>query len=475
MDHMFTDPDFDAHPSPLDFHTYLPWAATQLQVEVAIIVTKVVQQQYVSVSALSEKLKSKMKSRPKLPSRTELDSDQEPDEKSIAPTIDPEIGVLNIHAVYDANENLVQLKFNKNKNIPRIVLKIIGLIIKYQTYLTSLNIDKGMDQYTIYEICKILPLSNLTDICLDNCSFKEANYYMLLEKPNCIRQLSLARCGITDDVVQTLTNMLVYPLPSSKSLSILNLSSNRITDVGVRHLSEALRSNRQLSYLNVADNMISDDGAEVILNTLLNFPLSFNELLSSRSRHMAYLKEKNELVVRLAKDLRAGDYDRRVMKRKSIKPTPLSRKPKGLEKEPSLKSMVESKSTTNMEAVFLEKATVMAENTLGEFNDPFSKQNTFVENGIVYSYGNNSLCYLNLSYNNLSYTTVKKLLNVLAYQRRLDRKPKGLVNVSIEGNFLPVLCRELASIDQILDFGLSSHQRRASTHKKRPASKPGTK
>ncbi|XP_063834883.1 NACHT, LRR and PYD domains-containing protein 14-like [Ostrinia nubilalis] len=470
------DMESDNHPSPMDFDVYLPYACSQLQVEAVIVVTKVVQQEYVSISAMSEKSKSKQKGKqPKMPSHQDLDSDQERDEKSVSPSVEDEENVINILAVYDANDNLVQLKFDKNKNIPRTVLRIIGLIIQYQIYLTTLCINKGMDQYTIYEICRFLPLSHLTDICLDSCFLKEANYHMLLEKQNCIRQLSLARCSISDEVVQTLAELLVYPLPASKSLSILNLSSNRLTDLGAKYLSEALRSNRQLSYLNLADNMISDAGADEVLNTLVNFPLSFNELLSSRSRHMAYLKEKSELVIRIARELRAGDFDRRLMKRKSVKPPPLTKKPKGVEKEPSLKSVVESKSTTNMDAAFLDKATIMAENTLGEFKDPFNKANTFVQDGIVYSYGNNALSYLNLSYNNLSYTSVKKLAKVLAYQKKVDKKPRGLVNVSIEGNFLPVYCRELAHIDQILDVGLSSHQRRVSSHKKRPQSKPSAK
>lgn len=413
------------------------------------------------------------KGKPKPPSR-ELGSDQERDDDSISPSLNKDENVINLYAVYDANENLVQLKFEKNSSIPRVILKIIGLIIPLQIHLTSITINKGIDQYTIYEICKFLPMSHITEICLDNSFLKEANYYLLLEKPNLIRQLSLARCSITDEVLKTLADMLVYPLPSSKSLLILNLSSNRITDEGAKYFAEAIRSNRQLSYLNLADNMLTDCGAAAILDTLVSFPLSFNELLTSRFRHIAHLKQKNELIIQMARELRAGDFDKRSTKRKSPKPmATAAKKTKGLEKEISLKSMPESKSMINTDSAYMDKATIMAENVLGEFKDPFSKVETFVENGGVYSYGNNALCYLNFSYNNLSFTSVKKLRNVLEYQKNMDRKPRGLVNVSIEGNFLPLQCKELFSIDHMLESNLSLHQRKTSAHKKRPQSKPG--
>lgn len=384
------------------------------------------------------------------------------------PSLNSEDTCIHLSAVYDYAENLVQLKMENNTTkIPRIVMKIIGLTIPFQPYLKTILINKGLDQYSLYEVVKFLPTSNITDLCLDGANIKDANYSLILETPNYIRYLSLARCSITDDVAKTMTELLVYPQPASKTLSILNLSTNRITDLGASYFAECLRSNRQMSYLNLASNMLTDAGAAVILNTLVKFPLTFNELLSSRSRHIKYLKEKNDLVLQIAKDLRVGEMDKRAMKRKSVKPAPVTPKKKGLEKEPSLKSLPEAKSLTNMDVVFLEKAAVMAENSLGGFNDPFTQNNTFVQDGIVYCYGNNSLYYINMSYNNLSYVSLKRLLEVLMYQKRMCRIPRGLVNVSVEGNNFPVECSELAMIDRILDTNMSLHQRRMSVAGKR--------
>lgn len=394
--------------------------------------------------------------------------------RAVLSDIEPGIQIM---ATYDASENLVKISFEKNTSLPRVLFKIIGLIIQFQCYLNAISINRGLDQFCVYEIGKFLPLSKITDLCLDNCFVEQGNYYLLLEQTSCLRHLSLARCNINDVVIERIAASLTYPLPSSKTLSILNLASNKITDTGAKFLADILRSNRQLSYLNLSDNMLTDVGAEHLLNTLLRFPLSLCELLSSRSRLMTYLKEKNEMILRLVKELRVGDFEKRTAKRKSVGAGKVMQTPKkkGLEKELSLKSVPEAKSIPNIEGLYLDKATSMAESILGEFKDPFDKENTLVIDGVVYSQGNNFLSYLSLAYNNLSYVTVKKLLKVVLYQKEMGRKPRGLVNVSIEGNLMPVACKELLQIDDLLEMGLMVHDRRFSlTPKKRGQSKTGT-
>lgn len=384
--------------------------------------------------------------------------------KVVLSDLEPGIQIL---AMYDSCDNLIKLTFDRNRAIPRIIFKIIGLIVQFHYYLHTLVINRGLDKYCVYEISKFLPYSRISDLCLDNCAIPQANYYLLLENCSHLRHLSLARCSINDDVIETIVANLTYPMPSSRTLSVLNLATNKITDVGAKILAEMLRSNRQLSYLNLSDNMLTDVGVEQLLHTLVQFPLTFAELLASRSRHMNYMKEKNAMVLRMVNELRAMDFEKRSAKRRSVSSRPQSMKKKGLEKEVSLKSLAESKSLPNMEVIFIDRATVMAEKALGEFYDPYDKSVTVSKDGIVYSQGNNSLAYLGLAYNNLTFMSVKKLLKVLVYQRDLGRKPRGLVNVSIEGNLLPVTCVELAQIDKLLESGLMMHSRRYSLPKKR--------
>ncbi|KAJ8711839.1 hypothetical protein PYW08_008793 [Mythimna loreyi] len=66
--------------------------------------------------------------------------------------------------------------------------------------------------------------------------------------------------------------------PAEPTLLVLNLSSNHITDVGAKHLAEALRNNRHLRYLNISDNHVGDDGAKFIFEVLAEFPLNNNEI-----------------------------------------------------------------------------------------------------------------------------------------------------------------------------------------------------
>ncbi|KAL4712436.1 hypothetical protein ACJJTC_007452 [Scirpophaga incertulas] len=452
-------------PTPAEFDRFVPWACSQLQVEKVVVVTKIKQVEYVSSSGASERTKSKLKPKVKQASKAELSSRLDVD--TVSSYYTASTNIVNIHAVYDTSDNLVQIKFEKGIAVPRAVIKIIALTIPYHNYLTSVSMNNRIDQYTIYELCKFLPLSYITDLCLDGVYIKDANYNIVLEQRNYIKHFSLSRCSIDDNILEALAKNLTHPLPASKSLSILNLSTNRITDEGVKFLAEALRSNRQLSYLNLADNMVTDLGADYILNIMKEFQLDDSELKESKTRRFTYLKEKNELTLRIAKDLQSDEIEQRSVKKKPAKAILGSKKNK-IEKEHSLKSVIESKTTDVYE--FLEKAASIAENTIGEFNDPFSQANRFVRDGIVYCFGNNTLCYLNLAYNNVTYATVKKLLEVLMYQRNVDKKPRGLTNVSLEGNYIPAFCRELTTIEQILSDCLYS-MRSFSSQKKRPQSR----
>ncbi|XP_032524921.2 uncharacterized protein LOC116775960 [Danaus plexippus] len=465
------DEESEARPSPDNFLDYLPWACKQLQMQCEIAITKIYQNEYVSVATAekSKRIKSKIKL---TASRYDVNSDQYRDDVSEAglQPIVVDNKVIRISAVYDSFDNLVEIRFERNLNIPRMVLKVIALIIRFQSFISKVTIRGGMDKYTVYEINKMMTSSNLTEICFDGAFLKEANYDILLENSTSIRSLSLSRCKIGDDVIKKISAKLTFPSPASLTLNILNISTNRLTDVGAKYIAEALRTNRRLCYLNVSGNRITDDGLGYILDSLVEFPLSCDELISARARHMLYLKQKNVLIERMIDEIKAGEFDKRAARRKSTR-VPAIRRGK-LEKESSLKSLADAKSLANMDIFYYDKAVSVVENTLGEFSDPYSAGNTIERYGTVYCMGCNSLCYLNVAYNNLSYLSVKKILSVLLHQKLVDRKPRGLINLCIEGNSLPASCRELVQVDDLLEAGLVAHSRRYSnTSKKRPQSK----
>ncbi|CAG5037533.1 unnamed protein product [Parnassius apollo] len=460
-------------PSPDDFIAFLPWACCQLESEYNVIISKVYQNDYTS-SGLSIRSKSRSKTRPKaILSKTDALSDRE-DKKVIIHKVSSAEDIVHIVTVLDNNEDLVQISFEKNKHIPRIVVKIIGLIIKFHPQLNSVIINQGADLYTIYELKKILVISNITDVCLDGCCLD--NYDILLENKSVLRHLSLCRCKIENDVLQNIATKLTYPNPASKFLSVLNLASNRITDIGAKCLANVLRSNRCLIYLNLSDNRITDDGAIELLGSLQEFCLTPEEILASRARYLSFLKIKNDLIDNTVKELRVGDLGKAPAKKKPALsvPTTLKKKAKGNEREGFLHSVPETTASIidSSHAILYDKALSIVQTSLGDFTDPFFSNNTCVKDEAMYCIGNNTLSYLNLAFNDLSYIFLKKLLNVLTYQKKVDMKPRGLIYVSIDGNNLPVLCDELKEIETILEMGIKGNLNASS--KKRPQLKKGS-
>lgn len=367
-----------------------------------------------------------------------------------------------INSIYDQDGYLVQLKFHKNDNIPRILIKLISFIVPFHPYLTTINIDSGLRCDGLHELSKVVSQYNITEVILDNTVILEANYYILINKDNSLKYLSLARCKLNDKAVESIASRLI-----SSSLSILNLTSNRITDVGATYLGNVLRSNRKLTYLNLADNLITDEGAASILSCLREFPLSAEEITEMKTGHIAYLREKQEYVTKQMNSM--FDSEKKLLKRRitqaKVASAPL-KKPKGLERAVSVKNLLPSVATVN--STFLKKATHAAHASFGPFQNPFSPENTVNKDGVRYCLGNNSLCYLNLAYNNRSYFSVKTLYEVLKTQENLERTPKGLVNVCIEGNNIPETCHELVEIENILQRGLAYARRVSTAIKKKP-------
>lgn len=357
------------------------------------------------------------------------------------------IPICNIQAIYDSKDNLVQIKFYKNSYIPREILTIISLVQQYYQYLTAIHIDGGLKDNGLHELNKIVSASNITEVVLDNTAVKGTQYHCLLENKSALKYLSLAGCKLMDDGVKEIANRLVHPLAASKSLRILNVSSNQITDIGAQYLGDMLRTNRQLAYLNLASNMITDTGTDCILNSLVQFPLTTDELKAMKFRRIAYFKH--------------------ILKLKNIRRIPVNKKieKKKLGKIPLLtgnKSKCETIEKTAVTALNpdakVESFVCYDDTTLNiePFKDPFSPENTKVINNVKYCLGNNALNYISLAYNKLSYFSVKKVYNVLCTQKSQARVPKGLVNVCIEGNKIPKCCIEMTLIEEMIRMGIAS-------------------
>ncbi|KAJ8705228.1 hypothetical protein PYW07_011055 [Mythimna separata] len=428
-------------PKPKNFDIFVPWACKAYGVEADVIVTRTLQSAYKSAVSPKKQVQNKQQKKEKTHvtneqgTGTDLSSSENVQLTSSIKTETDK--VVKIEAVYDDRKRLVHVKFLNNKNIPRTIMQVVALTLPYQKYLTSITINRVLCVESLYEISKFLPNSQITELCFDGTFLKEANYHLLLPQSK-LKHLSLARCTINDDVVKMITDQLKEPYPASKVLSALNLSSNKITDAGANYIADMLQSNRKLCYLNLAGNMITDKGGVSILNTFQKFPLQPQELKESRVRYVAHLKEKSSLVNKFLKELQTAALD-------GTKKKTLKKRLAGVHY-----------SETDFEIQIQDKAEYMANQKLGFYSNPFSPENTEVKGGVVYCLGNNTLFCLNLAYNNLGYISLKKLVEVLKMQQRLNRTPRGLIRVVTEGNLMPVACEEFVEIERLLESAIKT-------------------
>ncbi|XP_045779263.1 uncharacterized protein LOC123876901 [Maniola jurtina] len=355
-------------------------------------------------------------------------------------SIEP-LPIITVTMVYDNYNTLTEILITKMKDVPRSLLRIFHLLLPYYRNLVRITISKcEINMYTIYKLGKILETSTITEVCLDDSPVAGANYAMLLETTK-LRYLSLCRCNIGVEACKSIAAKLHYAA-SAQNLLLLNLSSNRITDEGAKHISNALRNNRHLRYLNLADNHITDCGAGQILDILIEFPLTSDEIIIMRRRRLEYWKRRNDIYAKCLAQLchkKVNDVSqlRKKSPRRKISSTSLKNK-----------SSVRKEKDADDDYIKT-KAEMLTTEVVGPFEDPFRSETIKHIDGHVYSIGNMTLSYLNLAYNNLSYLSVRKLQNVIKYQNNY-KSSGGLIKVVIEGNKLPISCPELTNVDEMM-------------------------
>ncbi|XP_034835922.1 leucine-rich repeat-containing protein 71-like [Maniola hyperantus] len=355
--------------------------------------------------------------------------------------------IITVTMVYDNYNTLREILITKMKDVPRSLLRIFHLLLPCYRNLVRITISKcKINMYTIYKLGKILETSTITEVCLDDSPVIGADYTMLLETTK-LRYLSLCRCNIEDDACKSIAAKLRNSA-SAQNLLLLNLSSNRITDEGAKHISNALRSNRHLRYLNLADNHITDCGVGQILDVLIEFPLTSDEIIIMRRRRLEYLKRRNDMYAKCLgqlchKSLNGVSQLRKKSPRRKTSVTSLKNKS-------SVRKEKDMPTSSNADDDYIKtKAEMLTTEILGPFEDPFHSETIKHIEGYVYSIGNMTLSYLNLAYNNLSYLSVRKLQNVIKYQINFKING-GLIKIVIEGNKLPISCPELTTVDEMM-------------------------
>ncbi|CAC5411073.1 unnamed protein product [Mytilus coruscus] len=128
----------------------------------------------------------------------------------------------------------------------------------------------------------ITEIPEMRNLVLDGNTVVEENWHELMGEESPVQNLSLRHCGITDKGAEQIGQALGSTKRCNTKLISLNLSGNRITDVGAEHIALGLRMNRNLMSLSLASNFIGDKGASKIAEILSRFPLTHEEVVERR-------------------------------------------------------------------------------------------------------------------------------------------------------------------------------------------------
>lgn len=357
--------------------------------------------------------------------------------KSVHEVVEPDEQSVPLTIIYNTRGDVLEISIiNCKPTIPQKLIKLIKFAVPFHKYLNKITIRKGgLSQGTIYEISKILPYSNITDLCLDGNYVRQGNYFILLDEITSLNILSLCRCSINDVVCEDIVKRL-QPGRSGDQLQSLSLSTNFIGDIGASKFGHLLRSNRNLLHLNLADNVITNEGAAAILGSLREFELNESEVLERKNKKMAFEKEKVKAFEKILSDQTSS--------RRVTVTTPRRRKLLTLGKKERNVSMQKIPNVNEL-------AYLKAGQLVGGFKDAFDDKNTVIKNNKVYCNGNIRLCYLNLGFNDLDERILKVIRQVLTHQATLSKRSySGLLKLVIEGNLFARYNDDLLAIDVLL-------------------------
>lgn len=367
---------------------------------------------------------------------------------------------LVIEAQYNTPNQLEEISFVKCWcGIPKKIFRAINICLPFHSKLFRINIrNAGLTHSSLREIAKMLPHSNITTIFLDNVIVPQGSYQILIQHTSKLSYLSLNRCKINDDICKTIGINLTFSKGASNTLSVLDLASNDITDVGAEYLGKMLRTNRHLLHLNLAGNKLTDVGGKALINALAEFSLTCDEVLEMKTKRYKSLKE-NPQTFKKSMDLIRTIYEPRETFNVSIRN--------------SLRSSLSKVKTPRTYRTKPKEISKQLTNTLAdEPLDPYTIYNLELRNGSYFATGNFVLCSLNLAYNDLHYHFLKKLDEVLAYQQRTQKtfQGTGLIRIVLNGNNIPGECQELNRIEAYLKFNIEQRQPKTGLKKRRSSS-----
>ncbi|XP_047509738.1 uncharacterized protein LOC125052764 [Pieris napi] len=414
--------------TPLNLVNFLPYACYQLQAPFSVDVSTRILEDYVNQGDKTKKTKAE-KSTANLGSQAQV-STSEKKETPVHFRSSGNKDTVFVTVVLNTQGRVIELELI-NTILPIYFLKIVELCIPFHPHIYKITLRScPVSEKTIYELSSILSKSQLTELCLDKSPLAHCNCAAVLQHQTYLKNLSLNDCDLTDEDCEALAVFLKHRRPPCQ-LQLLSLAFNLIKDRGAVALASMLRSNRHLRYLNLAENQVTDTGALAIFNSLIQFPLTQDEIHYKRLHNFEYLKLYRNLYAKFYQEA-VATYNVKVLDDRSG----------GRKKVAGPVSLAVNQAPNVVEII--SKATAATLNSIGPNNNPFSE--TLNQDGQLHSIGNTSLAYINISHNNISVISVLKLIEVLRYQ---DHLKEGLVRVTLEGNPFPASSPALVQLAEL--------------------------
>lgn len=328
------------------------------------------------------------------------------------------------------------------------------------TVLTALDLwNTGLNEATLEQIILLANDLNLKSLSIDGNDHVTPRALVELIRTN-LQSLSLKCCGISHE---HLSNV-VAPLQENKTLVTLDLSCNHIGDDGACHLASALRLNRSILSLILVSNQIGSRGVQALASVLAPFPLLHEEIVARRwllsqrrteeelslpdverairSPSAVSSMDKTGKISRSEKDKQSAGKNKKVDARKDDKQVkkedkpkkiPEAKKPKGKDSKLGRRGAEQPSDSPPLEMV----------------EQPHPLLDGVIDyNGWPHLTGNSTLVNLALSYNVITETGLKALIEAVQKQTCTPHAP-GILRLTVHHNATPS-CELGKELDAIL-------------------------
>ena len=205
---------------------------------------------------------------------------------------------------YVKASNIISLNLSGNK------IKDEGIIVftknlRHFPELKILNISSCNIQFNGFkELLKVLQnVRRIESLDISNNNlysekFEELRTYFVAFG---LKYLNISRCHLEDESSFYLGECLSV----NETIKKLNLSNNKITDIGFKSFEKLLLNNKTLEYLDLSCNLISDETAiEFIKNAEYNFSLKYlnlydNQIKDDIGHYIKKLLERNSTLIKI--------------------------------------------------------------------------------------------------------------------------------------------------------------------------------